>query len=87
MKRVIRLGDPTSHGGYVLSAASQRQVFGQPLACRGDAVSCPLPGHVNCVIVEGDDSWQVDGKAVALEGHRVSCGATLIATLPELGKA
>ncbi len=86
MKRAIRLGDPTSHGGSVLSAASKTSLFGKQVACKGDAVSCPMQGHVNCTIVEGDDSWLVAGKPVALEGHQVSCGATLISTLPDLGK-
>lgn len=86
MKRAIRLGDPTSHGGTVLSAASHSKLFGKQVACKGDAVSCPMQGHVNCTIVEGDDGWLVGGKPVALEGHRVSCGAILISTLPDLGK-
>lgn len=86
MKRAIRLGDPSSHGGTVLSAASSSSLFGKQVACKGDSVSCPVPGHVNCIIIEGDDSWLVGGKPVALEGHRASCGAILISTLPDLGK-
>ncbi|WP_024301797.1 PAAR domain-containing protein [Pseudogulbenkiania sp. MAI-1] len=86
MKRVIRLGDPTSHGGTVVSAASSTVLFGKPVALLGDKVTCPQQGHSNCTIVEGDSTWLVGGKPVALEGHKVSCGATLISTLPELGK-
>lgn len=86
MKRIIRLGDPTSHGGTVVSAASSTVLFGKPVALLGDQVTCPQQGHSNCTIVEGDSSWLVGGKPVALEGHKVSCGATLISTLPELGK-
>jgi len=84
MKPVIRLGDPTSHGGEVVSAAATTKLFGKPVACLGDSVSCPKPGHDNCVIVEGDDGWKVDGRPVALDGHRTSCGAVLIATLGEV---
>ncbi|MBV8046197.1 MAG: PAAR domain-containing protein, partial [Paludibacterium sp.] len=40
--------------------------------------------HENCVIVEGDDGWKIDGRPVALDGHRTSCGAVLIATLGEI---
>ncbi len=86
MKRAIRLGDPTSHGGVVLSAADSTTLFGKRVACKGDSVSCPVPGHGVCTIVEGDSSWLVGGRPVALEGHKVSCGAALISTLPELVK-
>lgn len=86
MKRAIRLGDPTSHGGSVLSAASNTTLFGKKVACLGDSVSCPVPGHGTCSIVEGDSTWLVDGKPVALEGHKISCGAALISTLPEVSK-
>jgi len=86
MKRVIRLGDPTSHGGKVLSAAANFSVMGKGIARVGDTVSCPERGHSTSVIVEGDPNWLIDGKAVALEGHKTSCGATLISTLPNLGR-
>lgn len=86
MKKVIRLGDPTSHGGTVLSAAPYRVFYDKPVARMGDKVSCPMKGHNNCVIVEGDPSWIVDGKPVALEGHLVSCGAVLISTLKEVDR-
>ncbi|MEO9453155.1 PAAR domain-containing protein [Chromobacterium phragmitis] len=55
-----------------------------PIALVGDSVSCPRQGHTNCTIVEGDSSWTVNGKAVALEGHAVSCGAKLISTLGQV---
>lgn len=87
MKRVIRLGDPTSHGGSVVRvAATHSSVMGKPLARLGDQCSCPLPGHGPCVIVEGDAQWTIDGVPVALEGHKTSCGAVLMSTLPNLGR-
>lgn len=84
MKPVIRLGDPTDHGGSVTGAASTTVLFGKPVARMGDPVSCPKEGHVGCTIVEGDSSWLVGGKPVALHGHKVSCGATLISTLGQV---
>ncbi len=39
------------------------------------------------MIVEGDPSWSIGGKAVALEGHKTSCGATLISTMGEVGRS
>ncbi|OQS47811.1 hypothetical protein B0T49_12780 [Chromobacterium violaceum] len=87
MKKVIRIGDPTDHGGNVTSATSTTSFFGKNVAVVGDSVSCPQQGHTNCVIVEGDPSWSIDGKAVALEGHKVSCGATLISTLGPVNRS
>jgi len=37
--------------------------------------------HNHCVIVEGDPNFIVDGKAVALDGHKTCCGAVLISRL------
>ncbi|MGC0155813.1 PAAR domain-containing protein [Chromobacterium vaccinii] len=84
MKRVIRIGDPTDHGGNVTSASSTTSMFGKQVALVGDSVSCPRQGHVNCTIVEGDPSWTIGGKGVALEGHKVSCGATLLSTMSQV---
>lgn len=86
MKRVIRLGDKTSHDGTVVSAAPTAKINGKNVARLGDEVSCPNKGHGTEKIVEGDPSWLVDGIPVALEGHKTSCGATLISSLPTLGR-
>jgi uncharacterized Zn-binding protein involved in type VI secretion len=34
------------------------------------------------VIAEGDPKVLIDGIPVAFEGHKTSCGATLISTAP-----
>lgn len=86
MKRVIRLGDPTTHGGIVVSASPTTMINGIHVARLGDRVTCPKPGHGSVTIVEGDPSWLIDGRPVALEGHKTSCGASLISTLPTLGR-
>ena len=76
-RRVIRLGDPTTHGGKVVSATTGYVMFGKEVAGRGDKVTCPRPGHGVVTIVEGDPVWTVNGKNVALEGHKCSCGSSL----------
>lgn len=85
MKGVIRLGDPTSHGGKVISANARSKVLGITVARVGDACVCPIPGHSVCVIVEGHPTIKVDGIAVAFEGHKTSCGASLISTVAQSG--
>ncbi len=81
MINVIRLGDPTSHGGEVISSAAPHiRVSGIPVALVGDRCSCPI--HSECIIVTGSSARHtVDGILVAYHGCETSCGATLIATI------
>jgi uncharacterized Zn-binding protein involved in type VI secretion len=82
MPNVIRLGDPTSHGGKVVeSGAPHFTVSGKAVALVGDKCTCPINGHQNCTIVSGSAKHQVNGKAVAYDGDKTSCGATLISTV------
>ena len=88
MKNVVRIDDPTSHGGKVQSVrATHFTVDGKAVACIGDMCSCPLPGHGVCTIVEGSDTHTIDGVPVAYHGHKTSCGATLIATCTDFSSS
>jgi uncharacterized Zn-binding protein involved in type VI secretion len=82
MKGVIRLNDPTSHGGMVKQASPNTKVHGVAVARLGDRCMCPIRGHDQCVIIEGDPKVLIDGVPVAFHGHKTSCGATLISTMP-----
>lgn len=78
MRKVIRLGDATSHGGKVISVrASNFTVGGVPVACVGDSCSCPIAGHTGCKIASGSDHHRIDGVAIAFDGDKTTCGATL----------
>ncbi len=85
MKNVIRVGDPTSHGGVVQTGDSTLVVEGKPVARVGDTCTCPMSGHQNCVIVEGNSTFTVGGRQVAFDGYKTSCGATLQSTLSTFG--
>lgn len=81
MRNVIRLGDATSHGGSVIAvSATHYTVDGIPVARVGDRCVCPVKGHDNCTIVEGDPAVTVDGVSIAFDGHKTSCGAALLAS-------
>lgn len=86
MRGVIRLGDSTNHGGKVITAREQSRVMDRPVACIGDHCTCPMSGHHDCVIVEGDEAVKIDGRAVAFDGHKTSCGATLISSVESSGR-
>ena len=64
MRGVIRLNDPTSHGGKVVGAAPNSTVLGVAVARKGDPCVCPIKGHVRCVIAEGDPQVLIDGVPV-----------------------
>ena len=82
MRGVIRLNDPTTHGGKVIAAAPNSTVMGIAVARKGDRCFCPIQGHQICLIAEGDPKVLIDGIPVAFEGHLTSCGAKLISTVP-----
>ncbi|SFM83722.1 PAAR domain-containing protein [Rugamonas rubra] len=86
MRGVVRLNDPTSHGGKVVSAAPKSKVMGVAVARKGDRCLCPLPGHGLCTIMEGDPKVLIDGVPVAFNGHKTSCGAALISTVSNSGR-
>ncbi len=80
MRKVIRLGDATSHGGKVLSfAATHFTVNGIAVACVGDLCSCPIKGHQGCKIASGSSRHSINGIAIAFEGDTTTCGAKLLA--------
>jgi uncharacterized Zn-binding protein involved in type VI secretion len=85
MNNVIRLNDPTSHGGKVDQVtASHFTVGGIAVARVGDQCSCPL--HGPGTIVEGDPHHTIDGIPVAYQGHKTSCGAQLTSTVNNFGR-
>jgi uncharacterized Zn-binding protein involved in type VI secretion len=85
MRKVIRLNDPTSHGGKVVGVgATHFTVEGIALARVGDKTTCPL--HGDGTIIEGDPHHTIDGVRVAYEGHKASCGATLQSSVANFGQ-
>lgn len=84
MRGIIRVGDRHSHGGRVESGAPHSEVMDRAVARQGDRCSCPM--HGECVIAEGDPDFIVDGAEVAFEGHKTSCGATLISSVESSGR-
>lgn len=78
---IVRVGDPTNHGGVVLDGIPGTNLDGRPLAGIGNMVMCP-----KCrgpfPIIEGAAHYTVNGTAVALRGMKTACGAVLLAGNP-----
>ncbi|WP_295371959.1 PAAR domain-containing protein [uncultured Pseudacidovorax sp.] len=77
---VVRLGDPTDHGGEVLTALDMI-VLGKPVTGEGCVARCPRCGGV-FRIVPAHTERRHRGRVVAFEGDLTECGARLISTLP-----
>ena len=83
-REIVLVGDRTASGGVVISGSKWDTIDGRSIARLGDDVDCPekypdgRPHGVNR-IAEGDASMLVDGRAVALAGHRSECGCVLLA--------
>lgn len=79
----VLLGDPTSHGGIVLTASSTTIVDGRAVALVGDLVSCPIPGHGINPILIGCSDWSEDGRAMVVTGCLCACGCIVISTITD----
>jgi uncharacterized Zn-binding protein involved in type VI secretion len=84
MAYAVREGDPTSTGGFVISASATQLIEERRLARMGDPVWCPACEKVG-YIAQGNPTFIDEYVAVATHGHQVQCGCnrgthTLIAT-------
>lgn len=76
---IIRMGDPTSHGGSVIEGSMADICHGRPIAFVGHQTVCPKCKGT-FPIIEGAPTTTFYGKGVALARMRTACGAVLIAT-------
>ena len=76
---IIRLGDPTSHGGVVIEGSVSDICMGKPIAYVGHMTACPKCKG-SFPIAEGALTTTFYGKGVALAGMKTACGASLVAT-------
>ncbi|MBD9661441.1 MULTISPECIES: PAAR domain-containing protein [unclassified Pantoea] len=81
LKKLVRVGDKLKpYGGEVLSGSFD--AFGKPVACVNDKAKCNEHGMTT--IIQGATNSTVNGKAVALDGHKCACGCTLVSSLPDM---
>ncbi|MBV6325620.1 PAAR domain-containing protein [Duganella violaceipulchra] len=77
---VIRLGDKTTHGGTVVSAQPTFKVLGKAVAVEGDLTTCPQCKGTFPIQTAGSERHH-DGRAVAYNGDKATCGAKLISSI------
>jgi uncharacterized Zn-binding protein involved in type VI secretion len=73
MSYVVREGDPTTNGGFVLSASASELMELRRFARMGDLVWCSACSSVG-YIAEGNPTYVDELIAVATHGHLVKCG-------------
>jgi uncharacterized Zn-binding protein involved in type VI secretion len=72
MPYVVREDDPTTTGGFVLSASATQRMDERKLARMGDPVWCPACVTVG-YIAQGNPTFIDEYIAVATHGHHVRC--------------
>lgn len=77
-KKQARVGDPSSHGGVIVTGAARTFVNNKKAARLGDLHVCPIPGHGIRPIVTGSPNTFIEGKAAARVGDRIACGAVIV---------
>lgn len=81
MPKVVRVGDPGSHGGTVVTGSPDVTANGAQVARVGDTYACPI--HGSNPIVSGSADTFANGQAVARVGDATACGATLTDGSPD----
>ncbi|MBU9211468.1 PAAR domain-containing protein [Burkholderia multivorans] len=81
--QIIVVGDVTSHGGRVVTGSETHLVGDKGIARLFDLVDCPMTypdgrPHGRNKIIEPHPTFTINGRRVALHGHRCECGCTLI---------
>ena len=81
MPAVARLGDPSSHGGTIVSASANLTADGIAVARAGDLHSCPLSGHG--ITALSSSSTKTNGaKSLVRVGDTAGCGAVISSGSP-----
>lgn len=81
LKKLVRVGDTLHpYGGQVTSGSFD--AFGKPAACVGDSAVCNEHGATR--IAQGTSGSTINGRQVALDGHRCECGCTLVSSLADM---
>jgi uncharacterized Zn-binding protein involved in type VI secretion len=77
-----RLGDISSHGGIIITAAARTLVDGRPVVRLLDLHVCPIPLHGITPIITGAVRTLTEGLPNARVGDITACGAIILTGSP-----
>lgn len=81
---VARLGDTSSHGGYIISVSTTNTRANGTLVARvGDLHFCPIRRHGITPIVNGSGNYRCEGKVTAVVNSVCGCGAKITVGSPD----
>jgi uncharacterized Zn-binding protein involved in type VI secretion len=81
MPLIARLGDTSTHGGAIITSASESKAEDALIARQDDILDCPI--HGPNPIVEHSSAMKCEGRWVARHGDATACGARLISGATE----
>lgn len=76
-KALVRIGDTSDHGGYMITARSWIQCGGKLMCVDQDIHQCPIEYHGNTP-VSTTSAVKARGAGILRVGDRAGCGATII---------
>ena len=78
-KKIALLGDPSSHGGSIVSSNQDGtlDVGGVDVAVNGASHSCPIPLHGVTPITAVTTKSYHNGKLILTDGAVAGCGAVI----------
>lgn len=79
-KRVVRLNDPSDHGGYIITASGKVRAEGIHVALEGDLHVCPIEHHGTTPVHATTHRFKVTHLPVLRDGDIAECGAVISAT-------
>ena len=80
-KRIVRLGDPSDHGGYMVTASGKMRAKGIVVCNHGDQHVCPIEGHGTTSVSSTAPRFKVNGNTILRDGDVAGCGARINASI------
>ena len=77
-KAIVRLGDPSDHGGTMITAGGSFRVDGITVCVDQDMHQCPIKGHGVTPVTSTTAITKTNGKGILRVGDRAGCGAVII---------
>lgn len=79
MKLIACLGDPSNHGGTLISTNQDNRLTtaGIPVCANGCMHSCPITGHGVTAVSAATVKSYVNGKLIITYGAVAGCGAVI----------
>jgi uncharacterized Zn-binding protein involved in type VI secretion len=83
MPALVRLNDPSNHGGKMITATGNFTVNNKGGCVQGDMHQCPINGHGTTPVTATTSKATSNGKGLLRVGDKAGCGATITTGSPD----